>query len=209
MKRALILVLAAAPLLAQPYAFRKHYISAGGGGGVPANDLSPFFSASPVVGFHYGYRFHEYFQIDAGFDAVFHAAKVRDFFQSEIGDLRIRDFQYMVPLGGRAILPIASNRVLLSFGGGAAYLRYQESIRQPFGDSGFRFECPVCRSRSGWGYYGLIGGSVALDRAQHFRLGVTTRLYRADTTGDAFGLLPPVRSSDSWVNTAAEFTFSF
>jgi hypothetical protein len=208
MKRVLIFILLASPLLAQ-YDYRKHYLSGGGGGGVPSNDIGPFFSTSPFVRFNYGYRFHEYFQADVGLDAVFHAAKVRDFFQSQIGDLRIRDFQYLLPLGARVVLPISSNRVLLSFGGGAAYMRYQESIRQPFGDSGFRFECPVCRSRSGWGSYGLIGGSVALDRAQHFRLGVTTRVYRGDTSGDAFGALPAIRTSDTWVNTAAEFTFSF
>jgi hypothetical protein len=70
-------------------------------------------------------------------------------------------------------------------------------------------ECTACRARSGWGYYALLGGSVALDRAQHFRLGVTSRVYRGTTEGDPFGPLPPVQTKDHWVNTAAEFTFAF
>ena len=204
----LLASLMVAPALAQT-GHHKHFFTVGAGAGVPSGDLKPFLEDSPAFRFNYGYRFHRYFQADAGMDVVFHAAGVNDYYQSNAGDLRIRDYQYFVPLGGRAILPLARDRVLLSFGGGGAYLRYQESIRQPYGEYGPRVDCPPCRSRSGWGYYGLIGGSVALDRRKMFRLGVTSRVYRAETSGDAFGAVPAVRTRDQWVNTVAEFTVSF
>ena len=208
MKPLLLGFLVVSTLSAQsPY--RKHNVNVGGGAGQPRGDIQYLFSNSPALRVGYGYRFHEYFQADVGLDVVFHAAGVRDFFESQFGDLRIRDYQYFLPIGGRAVLPLAQGRVNIYGGGGGAWLRYQENIQQPFGDAGFRTPCPVCASRGGWGYYALAGGSVAIDRYQNFRLGVTTRMYRANTDGDAFGLLPSVRTHDQWLNTAVEFTVSF
>jgi hypothetical protein len=208
MKRVVLALVLAAPLLAQS-GFRKHYITAGAGAGVPRGELQPLFNSSPAFRVGYGYRFHQNFQADIALDTVFHAADVRDLFPSVVGDLRIRDYQFLLPMGGRAVVPLAGGRVLLSAGGGGAYMRYQERIRQPFGDAYFQLECTACRSRSGWGYYALLGGSVALDRYQHFRIGVTSRVYRGTTEGDPFGALPAVQTKDHWFNTAAEFTFAF
>jgi hypothetical protein len=208
MRRLLALLLLSVPLLAQT-PFRKHYITVGGGGGVPGGEIGSGLVTSPVFRLGYGYRFHPYFQADLGFDTVFHAAKVRDFVSTQFGDLRLKDYQYMLPMGGRAIIPLRDNRILLHAGGGGAYLRYQERIRQPFGGSNFRLDCPSCRERSGWGYYGLVGVSVALDRSQNFRFGFSSRVFRANTSGDAFGPLPAFTTRDQWVNTAAEFTISF
>jgi hypothetical protein len=205
MKTAAAILLVAMPVMAQA-PFRKHFLSVGAGGGVPGAEVKPFLASSPVFRFGYGYRFMKNFQADAGMDTVFHAARIRDFYESDFGDLRIKDYQFLVPLGGRAVIPI--RRVMLSAGGGGAYIRYQERVRQPFGEN-FRIDCPVCRSRSGWGYYGLVGVSVALDRYEHFRLGVTTRVFRGRTDGDAFGSVPAIRTRDTWINTAGEFTFSF
>ncbi|MBM3735400.1 MAG: hypothetical protein FJW39_06380 [Acidobacteria bacterium] len=215
MKRALLCLaaLGAAPLLAQreyrPFRdYRRHYLSVGAGAAQPGADIKPLLANSPLFRFTYGYRFHRYFQAESGLDSVFYAAKVRDFYESRFGDLRIRDYQFMWPSGGRAIVPLAGNKLLLSAGGGGAYLRYQERIRQPFGDS-LRLDCPVCAARSGWGYYGLLGASVALDRAQQLRLGVSTRVVRGDTRGDPFGNIPGTTTKDTWINSAVEFTFSF
>jgi hypothetical protein len=201
------LIVLGAPLLAQS-SFRKNNVFVGGGGGVPAGELRPFLAASPVLRFGYGYRFHPNFQADTGMDIVFHAAKIRDFYESRFGDLRIKDYQYLVPFGGRTILPLG-RRLQFHAGAGGAYLRYSERIRQPFGDSGIRIDCPVCRSRSGWGGYGLLGASFALDRYQQFRLGFTTRVFRANTSGDAFGPLPAQQTADQWVNSAVEFNIVF
>ncbi len=211
MRPALVLLLASGILAAQPRygRYHKHNFTTALGAGLPRADLLASFKDSVGVTFGYGYRFHENFQVETGLDTIFHAAEVRDFYESPVGDLRIRDYQFMLPIGGRAILPLARGRLQFYGGGGAAWLRYQESIRQPFGEAYFRIDCVPCRSRGGWGYYGLVGASVALDRRQHFRLGVTAKMYRAKTSGDAFGTLPPFTTRDRWLNVFGEFGVSF
>lgn len=208
MKRLIWLLVATAPVWAQS-SFRKHNFVVGGGAAIPGGDVEPYFSTVPTFRFGYGYRFMRFFQADAGLDVGFGAAKIKDYYDSEFGELRIRDYQYMLPLGGRVVIPIADERVQLYAGGGAAWLKYAEVVRQPFANYGYRIDCPVCRTRSGWGSYGLAGASVALDSGRMFRLGVTTKVYRATTDGDSFGTLPAIRTKDRWINVAAEFTISF
>jgi hypothetical protein len=211
MKATLFAILISGTLAAQPRGggFNRHNFTTALGAGLPRGDLRPFFDDSVGFNFGYGYRFHRNFQLDAGLDTIFHAAEVRDLFQSVVGDLRIRDYQFLVPFGGRAILPVFDGRLLLYGGGGPAYMRYQERIRQPFSEAYFRLDCTVCRSRDGWGYYALAGWSVAVDRRHHFRVGVTSKVYRGETGGDAFGAVPPIRTQDRWVNVFGEFGFSF
>jgi len=212
MKQLVLLLVITLPMLGQSRYSRRypqHNLTGSFGAGLPRGDLKPFFGDSFGLSASYGYRFHEYFQADAGFDTVFHAARVKDFFETQVGDLRIRDYQYFVPVGGRAILPLARGRVLFFGGGGGAYMRYQESIRQPFGDAYFRIECRVCRARSGWGHYALAGTNVFLDRRKMVRFGFTTKVYRGNTSGEAFGALPAFRTRDQWINTFAEFGVSF
>jgi len=204
----LALLAIAVPLLAQP-AYRKHNFTAAAGAGLPRADLQSFLNDSFGLGFAYGFRFHPNFQADIGLDAIFHAARTRDFFRSELGDLRIRDYQYLVPFGMRTILPLARDKVLVYGGGGGAYMKYREAIRQPFGGVYFRLECPVCDSRSGWGYYALVGTSVALDRYQHFRFSVTGKVYRGNTSGDKFGAIPALRTKDQWISLMAGLGFSY
>ena len=191
--------------LAQPVA--RHNFSLGLGSAQPRSDLRSLFSDSFGVAAGYGYRFHPYFQLDAGVDTAFGAAGVRDFLPTAFGDLRIRDYQFMVPFGGRGILPMAKDRILISGGGGGAYLRYTERVRQP--SDFFRFDCPVCASRHGFGYYALAGANVALDQYRRFRLGVTSRIFRGHTKGDALGAIGGARTRDHWINIYGELTFSF
>ncbi len=203
--KALLVLLAAIPLAAQPYP--KHNFTFGAGAGLPRADLTNLFADRPGIGVGYGYRFHRYFQADLGLDVIFGAAGVRDFLPTEFGDLRIRDFQYLLPFGGRAILPLARGRLLLYGGGGGTYMRYSERLRQP--SDYYRFECPVCNSRSGWGSYALVGGRVALDYDKRLWVGMTSKVYRGHTEGDPLGEVPSVRTRDRWVNLFGEFGFSF
>jgi hypothetical protein len=196
------------PVLAgAQYRYPHHNFSAGLGAGVPQADLRPVFD--PKVGFRfgYGYRFHRFFQGDAGFETVVGAAGVRDFLQTALGVQRIRDFQYFVPVGGRAIIPLAGDRLLVHGGGGGAYIRYSERISQP--SDYYRIACPVCSARSGWGHYAQAGFSVAIDRFQRFRVGIVSRVFRGHTSGEAIGAVPNVRTRDHWVNTMAEFAIAF
>jgi hypothetical protein len=51
--------------------------------------------------------------------------------------------------------------------------------------------------------------SAYLDRGQHFRLGVVSRVYRGHTQGDPLGAIPGLRTRDHWINTQAQVGFSF
>jgi hypothetical protein len=108
-------------------------------------------------------------------------------------------------MGGRAILPI--KQAWISGGGGAAWLRYSEYLSQPSED--FRIDCPPCRSRSGWGYYGMVNVGTFVDHARRFRIAATAKMYRAHTDGDRFGDLPGFRTRDRWLLLGGEFGFSF
>jgi hypothetical protein len=201
----LVIAAVAAPLGAQWYP--KHNITLGVGGAQPKDDLSGLFRNRPGVALNYGYRFARYFQLDGGLDMVFGAGGIRDYQESEFGLLRIRDYQFLVPMGGRAILPLADGRLLISGGGGFAWMKYTEMLRQP--SDYYRFECFTCSSRSGWGNYALAGVNYFVDSGRHFRIGVTTKVYRGHTDGDPFADLPGVRTRDRWVNILGEFGFSF
>ncbi len=202
----LAVLLSSASLLGQNY-FPHHNFTIGGGAGMPRGELRDYFSDKFAGSFSYGYRFHRYFQADIGLDMVFGAARVRDYVDTGLGSLRIRDREYLVPVGGRAIAPLFGGRWLFSAGGGAAYMNYRESLRQP--SDYYQVACPYCTSRDGWGYYALANTSVFLDRGQHWRFGVTGKVYRGNTQGDPLGTAPPFETRDHWVNVFAELGFSF
>jgi hypothetical protein len=200
-------VLAAMPLAAQERFEKRFSFTIGGGAGVPGRDLRASFEDSPLVRVGFGYRLTRYFQADVGLDAVIHAAGV-DFSQSTfIGRLRVRDNEYLVPFGGRAILPIG--RVELFGGGGGAYLHYGESVEVPGSGTDSSYNCTVCTSRGGWGYYATAGVMTAVDRHHRFWVGVETRAIRGRTSGDPLGSVPPFETKDQWINTAAVFMVRF
>ncbi len=206
MNRAALLLFVLAPVLvsAQDW-YPKHNFSIGAGLARPRGDIGGALGDAPALNIGYGYRFHPNFQADIGFDTAFGAAGVNDYLYTGIGYQRIRDYQFFVPMGGRAIIPIG--RLMISGGGGGAYLRYSEHLRQP--SDYYRVDCPVCTSRSGWGYYGLVNVSAFLDRGRHFRAGVTGKMYRAHTEGESLGALPAIRTKDRWLVIGGEFGFSF
>lgn len=209
MRLTLLILLAAAtiqPSLAQ-FA-QKHHFTVGLGAGIPGKQLNNVYNNAVSWTFGYGYRPIRYFQADIGLDTVYNAARVNEFLENpQFGYVRIRDFEFMMPVGGRLILPLGDGKVNLYSGGGAAYLRYTERLRQP--SDFFNISCPVCQARSGWGHYFLAGADVALTSGGALRLGVTTRVYQGSTDGPSVGNIPPVRTSDRWVNTYAHLSFSF
>lgn len=211
MRTALLLVAAAAMATAQlrlhySEAYPHHNITFGFGDARPGGDLGPYFVQKPLISIAYGYRFKRYFQADLGFDMVFGAAHVRDYLETDFGPLRIRDRQFFVPLGGRAILPLFHERLLFSGGGGGAYMRYSELLHQP--SDYFKIDCPVCLTRDGWGYYALAGADLFLDRSHMFRLGGVVKSYRGHTEGQNLAGVPR-RTTDRWLNILGEVGFSF
>lgn len=187
--------------------YPRHNITFGAGGASPRAGLRPYFMTRPVVAISYGYRFARNFQVETGLDTVFGAAGVRDYYESPLGLLRIRDFQFLLPVGGRAILPLGRERLHIFGGGGIAWLRYSEMIRQPI--EYLRIECPVCGSRSGWASYALSGVNVFVDRGRHFRTGVNVKMYRGHTEGDPLGAAPGIRTRDHWLQIFGELGVSF
>jgi hypothetical protein len=196
------------PLAAQPGpgAFGIRF---GAGGAIPREDLQSFMTTSPFLSVGFGYRPMQYLQADVGLDAIFHAAGVRDFQDTIIGRIRIRDNELIVPFGGRGILPLAHRRIELFGGGGAAYLHYGETVEVPGAGSDSGFHCQTCRSRGGWGYYATAGANFALERSRRFWLGVESRLIHGKTSGDPLGAVPPLDTEDTWINTAAVFIVRF
>jgi hypothetical protein len=186
--------------------YPHHNFTFGMGAAKPSADLGSYYVNRPGIAIGYGYRFDRYFQADLGLDMVFGAAHVQDYLDTSLGPLRIRDRQFFVPLGGRAILPLAGGRLLISGGGGGAYLRYAELLRQP--SSYYKVDCPVCLTRDGWGTYALGDISGFVDRNQHFRIGVQAKQYRAHTSGDSLGGVP-TRTRDRWLDLLGTVGFSF
>jgi hypothetical protein len=206
MRKAILFLVTVAPLLGQSW-YPKNNFTFGLGAGRPRGDLAGPFGDSAGISVAYGRRFHRYLQADLGLDTIFGAGRVHDYYPTGFGDLRIRDYQFLIPFGGRAILPLERGRFLISGGGGGVHLRYTELLRQP--SAYFQIDCPVCNSRSGWGYYGLAGASVFLDRQKHFRFGVTSKVYQGHTDGDPLGSVPAKRTRDHWINIFGEVGFSF
>ncbi len=202
--RCIAVLILASTLFADDYP--HHNFTFGVGAAQPRGDLRTVFEERPALTLAYGYRFQRYFQADLGFETVFGAAGVHDYLDTGLGPLRIRDFQYFLPFGGRAILPLAGGRVLISGGAGGAYIRYSELLRQPAED--FHIDCTACGARDGWGYYALADVSAYVDRGQHIRLGVVSKVYRAHTEGDPLGPISG-RTRDHWINTYAQVGFSF
>jgi hypothetical protein len=44
---------------------------------------------------------------------------------------------------------------------------------------------------------------------RRYRIGATTRVFRARVGGDPLGAVPGFRTSDAWVSTAGEFSVTF
>jgi hypothetical protein len=187
--------------------YPHHNFTFGAGAASPRAELTGLFVDRPGISIAYGYRFERYLQADFGLDTVFGAGQIRDYFETPLGPSRIRDYQFFLPLGGRGIVPLAAGRLLLSAGGGGAYVRYTELLHQL--SDYYRVDCPVCGARSGWGYYTLAGAEAFLDRGRHFRLGVTGKVYRAHTEGDRLGAVPGYRTRDHWVHIFGHVGFSF
>ena len=195
------------PARAQDDNYPHHNITLGIGGATPTGEIQSFMGSSPAISIGYGYRFHRYFQADTGLDILFGAANVQGLVNTDLGVTNLKDREYMIPLGGRAIAPLLKGRLLLAGGGGGAWLHYSESLNQP--SYYYSVACPTCTSRGGWGYYGLADAQYFLDQDHHFRVGVTTQFIRANTNGSAVGNVPAIQTSDHWVNVFAALGFSF
>ncbi len=186
--------------------FHKYNLWVGLGPAIPTGNTTNYLSAAPLFGFGFGYRFDKYFQADTGFQIAFGAANNVSAVQTSLGPVQGGDHEYMIPLGGRVYIPLPSDRIQVSVGGGAAYLHYSETA--PSGGY-YSSQCYTCTSRGGWGGYGLAEADYFLDSNHNFKVGTILQYIAGTTNGQAVGNVPANSTKDHWFNLMFDFGFSF
>jgi hypothetical protein len=184
-----------------------HYnVIVGVGPAIPVGNTTNYLSTAPMFKVGFGYRFNRWFQGDVGLQLAFGAANNQNAEISEIGPVQGGDHEFMVPLGGRFIIPNPFKKIEVSAGGGAAYLHYSETIPNA-GQIGIN--CYSCTSRGGWGGYGLANARYFLNDSHNFSVGTTLQFIAASTNGQAVASIPAIATTDHWVNLTFEFGLSF
>jgi hypothetical protein len=170
---------------------------------------------SGVLQFGYGYRPWKHFQADVSLTVVPRAAGINVPLQTTVGTFEVKDTEFILPFGGRAILPLLAGRMELFGGGGGTYLHYTEIAPTRLGYGCypsacvFDVACPFCVSRGGWGGYGTAGADVALDRRRRVWLGVETRFVKGTTSGELLGSGGTIKTKDQWLNMAMNVAYRF
>ncbi len=132
-------------LLAVPFGgfaqsdFHHNNIVVGVGPAIPMGSSTTYLSAAPLIKVGYGYRFSKLFQADAGFQMAFGAASNQNQVVTDLGVVQGGDHEFMIPLGGRIIIPQPFKRFEVSAGGGAVYLHYSETA--PSAGYGYTNNC--------------------------------------------------------------------
>jgi hypothetical protein len=202
----LVVALGAVAAFAQPD-FHKNNLDAGIGAAIPTGQTATYLSTAPMFDVHYGYRFVRFFQADAGFQMAWGAAGGnQNAVLTDFGPIQGGDHEWMIPLGGRFIVPQPLKRIEVGLGGGAVYMHYKETAPS---NGYYQNNCYSCTSRGGWGGYGLTNLSYFLDESGTFRVGTTFQYISAATTGDAVGNIPGLRTSDHWATLTFGFGLSF
>jgi hypothetical protein len=186
--------------------FHRHNIAVGLGPAIPVGNTTNYLSAAPLLNIAYGYRLKRWFQADIALQLAFGAANNQNAEISDFGPVQGGDHEYMIPLGGRFIIPQPIKKIEVSAGGGAAYLHYSETIPNA-GQIGVN--CYSCTSRGGWGGYGLANVKYFLNDGHNFSAGTTLQFIAASTNGQAVANIPAVATTDHWVNAIFEFGLSF
>jgi len=194
------------PTLASAQDFHRNNIIAGIGPAIPTGNATGYLSTAPLVSLGYGYRFSRFFQADAGLQIAFGAANNQNAVQTDLGPVQGGDHEFMVPLGGRFIIPMPLKRFEVSAGGGAMYLHYSETAPS---NGYYSNNCYTCTSRGGWGGYGLANVSYFLDENHNFRVGTTLQYISASTNGQAVGNVPAIATTDHWMTVSFGFGLSF
>lgn len=209
MRTLMLSILAAAvstAAIAQETEFHRSNIVAGFGAATPTGATSTYLSTAPLISFGYGYRPVRFFQADAGFQMAFGAANNSNPVVTDFGTVQGGDHEFVIPLGGRFIIPTPFHRIELSAGGGGAYLHYSETAPS---NGYYQSNCYTCTSRGGWGGYGLANVTYFLDSNHNFGLGATYQFISASTNGDAVGNVPGIKTTDHWSNIFINFGLSF
>ncbi len=197
------------PAFAQ-YSDEIHHnnISVGGGAAIPVGSTSGYLNTAFAFSVSYGYRVNRFFQADAGFQMAFGAANNQNLEQTDFGEVQGGDHEFMLPLGGRFIIPLPFRKLEASAGGGGVYLHYAETAPSG-GMRGIQATATRVRHEAAWGGYGLANLSYFLDRNRTFHVGTTLEFIGGSTNGQAVADIPSMKTTDHWTNVFIEFGISF
>lgn len=197
----------------QPPGFRRGSFEINLGALQPSADLKGAFSEGFVLGINFGYRVQRFIQLDFGADwglsrtPLTKTLIVQPKGGGPLSTRDLRDNELLLPVGGRLVLPLARERILISAGGGYSYLRYFEN---PIEFSLYEtIRCSICDSRSGWGPYVVGQIQFVVDRERHFGFGITAKRFQARTTGESLGTFLAGRTQDRWTTLAGTVSFRF
>lgn len=186
--------------------WHKNTVSAGIGAAIPTGNATNYLGTAPLVSVNYGRRFTKYLQADAGLEFAWGAANNVNIEQTDVGQIQGGDHEYMIPLGGRVIIPTPFHRMEVSAGGGGIYLHYSETVPS---NAYYSFNCYTCTARGGWGGYALGNVRYYLDSNRIFHVGTTVRYISASVTGDPVGSAAAFKSTDHWVTVTFGAGVSF
>jgi hypothetical protein len=167
----------------------RNSVTFSGGYGRDINSGCCLADTAVSLGASYGYRVLRNLQIEAGImTALNPAPEIRGAHL----DIKPEDRFIWAPFGLRGILPMKRDRIELSLAAGGLYEKY--SVSNPNSAVGLR-------SRDGWGGYFAGGAALAIDRGQHFWLGVSPRLYLANADNGF--------THDRWFVVSGDLGFRF
>jgi hypothetical protein len=169
----------------------------------------PLFSSTPGFGFSFGYRPFRYLQVDGGGDfgggvaGVERTITVVPVNGSGSSSTRtVRDHLVVAPFGARFILPLMGDRLLFSVGGGGAAIADKES-------AGGNVTCTSCRSRTGFGSYGLAQAMWYGGTGKHLGVGFTARYLQARLSPGWLQNYPASGTRDRYLQLGGTVAFRF
>jgi hypothetical protein len=116
----------------------------------------------------------------------------------------------MVPFGGRLVVPLFSEHLLIGLGGGGAFVNHLEAtVKDDSPNALFREHCGQCESRRGLGSYGLARLEYVFSWERRFGVGAFVRFTRARLDGK---FLPRFGSSgehDQWLQLGGTISLRF
>jgi hypothetical protein len=208
--RPLILVFACVSFanlaLGQTDEYQQNHIAEVTGPAIPLGNAANYVSAAPLLSVATGYRFTRFLQADVAFHVPFRAETNRTAELTGLGQVHGGNRDYMIPLGGRYVIPSPFKLMEFSAGRGGIYRHYSET--RPF-DGCYSSECCTYLSRGDWGNYGPRNASYFFGDGHNFHVGTTYEFVAPSTDGQAVGHVPDVRTSDHWSNLFLEFGFRF
>jgi len=162
--------------------------------------------SSPGGGFTFGYRPTRHFLVESGLEYLNSALfpetdAVAEDSKGNTKSAKITDHTVFIPIGGRVVLPLQHERVLLSAGGGVGIVK---NFERAVGDG--QIDCNgYCTSRNTTGPYETVNALFMFDKAGHFGAGMGARFSQVKLTGGPWDEV----ERKNWLEVTGTMTFRF